>query len=372
MLRPGPGRALAVVLAAARYRPLPALQARIGPYILVAELVTALVLAVAAARASSGWELAALAWLALIAVPLAFIDAAVQRLPDLLTISAFVGTLVLLAAAEGTAHQPWLLVRAVIGAAALAGFYLALWLVFPDQLGLGDVKLAASIGLVLAWGSWSELFLGALAGALLGAVYARVLSARRGAGGPVYLPLGPFLLLGALAAIALLSSRGVPGGSRPGRLLKWQTVTSRERRVAVRSTHTDLARRAPSAGRSTGSCADPVSGVRGRKTRAAGAGQAPAGIAALGDVAHGQPEPRGTPGPHPRELANHLFLMEVHPWDARQWITRPLTGYRPPPAKTRTARPPAAVLTTVPRPPPTATTSTTTMTTNRRRVAGRP
>ena len=123
---------------------------RIGPRILAAELVTALVLAVATARASSGWELAALAWLALIAVPLAFIDAAVQRLPDLLTISAFAGTLVLLAAAEGTAHQPWLLIRAVIGAAALAGFYLSLWLLFPDQLGMGDVKLAASIGLVLA------------------------------------------------------------------------------------------------------------------------------------------------------------------------------------------------------------------------------
>ena len=161
-------------------------------------------LAVIAARVPSGWELAALAWLSLIAVPLAFIDIAVQRLPDLLTISAFAGTLVLLAAAEEAAHQPWPLVRAVIGAAALAGFYLALWLVFPDQLGLGDVKLAASIGLVLAWGSWGELFLGALAGALLGAVYARVLSARRGAAGPVYLPLGPFLLAGAFVAIALL------------------------------------------------------------------------------------------------------------------------------------------------------------------------
>ncbi|MGH3164468.1 MAG: prepilin peptidase, partial [Trebonia sp.] len=182
----------------------PHCKARIGPYAMAAELVTALVLAVIAARAPSGWELAALAWLALLAVPLAFIDIAVQRLPDPLTISAFAGTLVLLAAAEGAAHQPWPLVRAVIGAAALAGFYLALWLVFPDQLGLGDVKIAASIGLVLAWGSWSELFVGALAGALLGAVYAQVLSARREQGGRVYLPLGPFLLLGAFAAIALL------------------------------------------------------------------------------------------------------------------------------------------------------------------------
>jgi prepilin signal peptidase PulO-like enzyme (type II secretory pathway) len=74
-------------------------------------------------------------------------------------------------------------------------------------MGLGDAKLAASIGLVLAWGSWSELFLGALAGALLGAAYARVLSARRGPAGPVYLPLGPFLLAGAFVAIALLPLR---------------------------------------------------------------------------------------------------------------------------------------------------------------------
>jgi len=182
----------------------PHCKARIGPDALAAEVVTGLVLAVAAARASSGWELAALAWLALIAVPLAFIDIAVQRLPDLLTVSAFAGTLVLLAGADGAAQQPWPLVRAVIGAAALAGFYLALWLVFPDQLGLGDVKLAASIGLVLAWGGWSELFLGALAGALLGAIYAQVLSARRGLGGRVYLPLGPFLLFGAFVAVALL------------------------------------------------------------------------------------------------------------------------------------------------------------------------
>ena len=73
-------------------------------------------------------------------------------------------------------------------------------------MGLGDVKLAASIGLVLAWDSWSELFVGALAGALLGAAYAQVLTTGHapGAGGRVYLPLGPFLLLGAFAAIALL------------------------------------------------------------------------------------------------------------------------------------------------------------------------
>ena len=34
----------------------------------------------------------------------------------------------------------------------------------PSGMDRKDVKLAASVGLVLASGSWSELFLGALAG----------------------------------------------------------------------------------------------------------------------------------------------------------------------------------------------------------------
>jgi leader peptidase (prepilin peptidase)/N-methyltransferase len=161
----------------------------------------------------SGWELAPLAWLALIAVPLAFIDVAVQRLPDLLTISAFAGTLALLGTAEGAAHQPWLLVRAVIGAAALAGFYLALWLVFPDQLGLGDVKLAASIGLVLGWTSLQSLLTGTLAGFTLAAIYGGVrLVLYRGTRAS-QIPLGPFILVGALAAIALLGETQNEGDS---------------------------------------------------------------------------------------------------------------------------------------------------------------
>ena len=66
------------------------------------------------------------------------------------------------------------------------------------------MKLTASLGLVLAWGGWSELFVVALAGALLGAGYAQAALARRGTGGRVYVPRGSFLLLGAFAAIALL------------------------------------------------------------------------------------------------------------------------------------------------------------------------
>jgi leader peptidase (prepilin peptidase)/N-methyltransferase len=76
------------------------------------------------ASVSSGWELAALAWLTLVAVPLALTDIAGHRLPDRLTAAAFVGTLVLLTVAALTGHQPGRLARAAVGAAALACFYL--------------------------------------------------------------------------------------------------------------------------------------------------------------------------------------------------------------------------------------------------------
>jgi leader peptidase (prepilin peptidase)/N-methyltransferase len=182
----------------------PACRARIGPYPLVAEFAAGLALAVLAARATSGLELAALAWLALIAVPLALIDVAVHRLPDPLTTAAFTGTLVLLTMAALAGHQPGRLARAAIGAAALACFYLALCLIRPGDMGLGDAKLAASIGLVLGWTSWQALLTGTFAGFTLAAVYGGVRMATHQAARTSQLPLGPFILLGALVAVVLL------------------------------------------------------------------------------------------------------------------------------------------------------------------------
>jgi leader peptidase (prepilin peptidase) / N-methyltransferase len=182
----------------------PACQARVGPYPLAAEVAAGLALAVVAARATSGWELAAVAWLVLVAVPLALIDVAVHRLPDPLTAAAFTGTLALLAVAALAGHQPGHLARAAIGAAILACFYVALWLIRPDGMGLGDAKLAASIGLVLGWTSWQALLTGTFTGLALAAIFGGVLLVTHRASPATHMPLGPFTLLGALAVIALL------------------------------------------------------------------------------------------------------------------------------------------------------------------------
>jgi leader peptidase (prepilin peptidase) / N-methyltransferase len=180
----------------------PACRARIGPHPLAAELTAALALAIVAARATSGWELAALAWLVLIAVPLAHIDVAVQRLPDQLTAAAFTGALALLTVAALAGHQPGRLARATIAAAALACFYLALCLLWPGGMGLGDAKIAASVGLALGWISWGALCTGTFTGFALAAVYGGALITAGKASRSSQLALGPFVLIGALAAIA--------------------------------------------------------------------------------------------------------------------------------------------------------------------------
>lgn len=178
-------------------------RSRIGPPPLAVELLTAAVLAVVAVKATSAWELAALDWLAIVAVPLSFIDVAVRRLPDPLTASAYVGTLCLLAAAALATHHPGQLGRAVLAGAGLASLYLIMLFVSPASIGPGDGKLAASVGTALGWLGWGALVTGALACFMAASLFAIALLALRRARLSDHIAFGPFILLGALAAIAI-------------------------------------------------------------------------------------------------------------------------------------------------------------------------
>ena len=123
----------------------PACRARVGPPPLAVELVTAALFGLLAAWVRPGLVLAAACWLAACAVALALIDAAVQRLPDVLTAPAYAGTVVLLALAAAVGGDRGELVRAVVGGLALAAAYLvSRWSAGP-RLGLGDAKLAGSL-----------------------------------------------------------------------------------------------------------------------------------------------------------------------------------------------------------------------------------
>lgn len=161
----------------------------------VAEAVTAAVVALIAWRAA-GPYLMALVFAGLAGVLLAAIDWRTFRLPDVITLPAAAITALLLIP---TGQLP----RALLGAVALAAIYGVLWFVRPSAMGLGDVKLALLIGLVGAAVSWPVWVLAAVAGQVFGAVYAIGLVVMKKGDRKTEFPFGPFMLLGALAAICL-------------------------------------------------------------------------------------------------------------------------------------------------------------------------
>jgi leader peptidase (prepilin peptidase)/N-methyltransferase len=90
--------------------------------------------------------------------------------------------------------------RAGVGLLAYGGFYFVIAMIAPRGLGMGDVKLAGLIGLVL--GALGLRYVGVAAGAAilaggLGAIAALIL----GRGRKAAIPFGPYLAAGALVAI---------------------------------------------------------------------------------------------------------------------------------------------------------------------------
>jgi leader peptidase (prepilin peptidase)/N-methyltransferase len=155
-------------------------------------------------QASAGlWALPAFLYLAAVSVALAAIDIDVRRLPDRIVLPSIVVGVVLLAVATFGAGDWGILLRAVIGGAALFAFYFALVLAYPRGMGFGDVKLAALLGLYLGWMGWDALIVGAFAAFLIGGVFAIVLVLVKKANGKTAIPFGPWMLAGAWVGIFL-------------------------------------------------------------------------------------------------------------------------------------------------------------------------
>ncbi|WP_052863913.1 prepilin peptidase [Streptomyces niger] len=181
----------------------PAVCRTYGPARTAAPLVTAVVCALLAAAAGPRPELAVWLLLAPVAVVLGTVDAAVHRLPDVLTLPAAGATAALLGVAGLLPGHGGSWTGALLGGLALAGGYFVLFVIRPDGLGFGDVKLALTLGTALGWYGWGVLFLGAFAGFVLGSVYGVGMMIMRRAGRKSAMPFGPFMALGALLGLLL-------------------------------------------------------------------------------------------------------------------------------------------------------------------------
>ncbi|MCO1595698.1 A24 family peptidase [Micromonospora sp. RHAY321] len=177
-------------------------RSRVGPPPGAVELAVLAAAVVLALVGPPFGALAALAWWLGWTIPAVVVDLAVHRLPDRLTLPAAAGTWLLLGVATlGDAETgPWL--RAVTAGAGLALLFAATTLLLGRRgFGLGDAKLALSVGALLGWYGWPVLVFGLLLAFGLSALVSLGLLAARRARWTTHLPFGPFLLLGTVGAL---------------------------------------------------------------------------------------------------------------------------------------------------------------------------
>jgi len=132
----------------------------------------------------------------LLVVPAALIDLEYRIIPNRMTAFGAVAALVV-----GTALDPAGEPGRLIAGAAAGGFLLLAALAYPAGMGMGDVKLAGVLGLLLGAAVAPALLVALLAGVVFGAV----VMTRKGvvAGRKTAVPFGPFLAFGAVFAVFL-------------------------------------------------------------------------------------------------------------------------------------------------------------------------
>jgi leader peptidase (prepilin peptidase)/N-methyltransferase len=183
--------------------------------IAIPAFTTAALCIAAAWRFGLAWDLPVYVYFAMVSVPLTIIDLRTHRLPNPLTLSAYPVVLVGLVI-PAVAWDAWSgLGRSIAGGVALLAFFLLLHIINPSGMGLGDVKLSAPMGALLAWLSWPTLLAGAFVGFVLAALVGVTLLAMRRAGPKSAMPFGPFMLAGAWVAILASSADGIAPGLIP-------------------------------------------------------------------------------------------------------------------------------------------------------------
>jgi leader peptidase (prepilin peptidase) / N-methyltransferase len=138
------------------------------------------------------------AWLGIafviLLVPVTLIDLDHRIIPNTLMLIGTVVSVVLILLTDPSA-----LTEHLIAAAAAGGFLLIAALAYPSGMGMGDVKLAAVMGLFLGRNVAPAMFVALITGSVVGAA----IIAKKGAkeGRKTAIPFGPYLAFGGLVGL---------------------------------------------------------------------------------------------------------------------------------------------------------------------------
>jgi leader peptidase (prepilin peptidase)/N-methyltransferase len=163
------------------------------------ELVTGLLFAGAAAQFRHLATAAVMALFFAVMVTLAVIDLDLRIIPNRIVLPAVPVFAVLLGLAV-LIGDPLSLAQAGLGMLAFGGGLLVVAIVVPGGMGMGDVKLAALIGLVLGALGMDHVAVAAAAAILAGGVGGILAMLFMGAGRKSAIPFGPYLAFGAVAS----------------------------------------------------------------------------------------------------------------------------------------------------------------------------
>lgn len=159
--------------------------------------------AVATSYFGVSWALPAVLYLVVLSAALTVADLRAHRLPNRIVLGSYPMAAGLLMLSVADSDRAW---TTVPGAAAwgLGLFGLLLVAAATGPVGGGDIKLAGLVGAYLGWaGGGAAVLLGILVTAVSAAVVAGGALALRRMSRDSALAYGPFLLLGALAGVAV-------------------------------------------------------------------------------------------------------------------------------------------------------------------------
>jgi leader peptidase (prepilin peptidase)/N-methyltransferase len=162
-------------------------------YPVVEAITAALYVAVVAAKWDDVLQMTLGIVLVTFLVPIAVIDFDLKVIPNKLT-----GPAAVLAVALGAVLEPSYLPEQLVAGAGALVFFMLPALIHKKGMGMGDVKLAAVLGLYLGRDVAPAIMIGLVLGVIVGAAVVAVKGVSEGRRTKV--PFGPFLAMGALVA----------------------------------------------------------------------------------------------------------------------------------------------------------------------------
>jgi leader peptidase (prepilin peptidase)/N-methyltransferase len=158
----------------------------------------------------SNWT-PALLWLTLAAfgIPLVIIDITLHRLPDALTTSLLaISSLIIIGDAIIDSRYSRLL-PSLIGGIGLCAFYLALAIISRGGMGMGDVKLAAALGVIAGYFGARTILISTFSAFILGSIIGIALMLVGKAGRKTVIPFGPFMIVGEAISLIVAAKNGL-------------------------------------------------------------------------------------------------------------------------------------------------------------------